>query len=107
MDMTGDDFQALFDQHRRELQVHCYRMLGSLQDSEDLVQETFLRAWRARDSYQGRASLRTWLYRIATNACLDFLDKAKRRAVATDAEVAWLQPFPDALLDEVVDTEAG
>src|SRR5687767_8391226 len=70
---TGDEsaFGALVERHRRELQLHCYRMLGSFEDSEDLVQETFLRAWRKRKSFQGRSSFRAWLYGIATNACLD------------------------------------
>jgi RNA polymerase sigma-70 factor, ECF subfamily len=111
--MTEDDFSALFERHRRELQVHCYRMLGSLQDSEDLVQETFLRAWRARAGFERRASFRTWLYRIATNACLDALERSQRRvqaaaeAPARYAEVPWLEPYPDRLLDEVADSEAG
>jgi DNA-directed RNA polymerase specialized sigma24 family protein len=72
-------FSALFERHRGELQVHCYRMLGSFEDSEDLVQETFLRAWRRRETFEGRAPLRAWLYRIATNACLDFLERHPRR----------------------------
>ncbi|MGH3082351.1 MAG: RNA polymerase subunit sigma-70 [Gaiellaceae bacterium] len=103
----GDEsaFAALVEPHRRELQVHCYRMLGSLEDSEDVVQETFLRAWRNRESFQGRSSFRAWLYRIATNACLDTLDRrppvaVHRKAPAT-AEVPWLQPYPDELLDGV------
>jgi RNA polymerase sigma-70 factor, ECF subfamily len=108
-----DDFTALFERHRRELQVHCYRMLGSLQDSEDLVQETFLRAWRARDSFERRSSFRTWLYRIATNACLDALERSQRRvqpleeAPARYRDIPWLEPYPDQLLDEVADSEAG
>ena len=108
---TGDEatFAALVEPHRRELQVHCYRMLGSLEDSEDLVQETFLRAWRNRRSYEGRASFRAWLYRIATNACLDAIERRSR--VAADAtqplaEVPWLQPYPDYLLEEVPGDEA-
>jgi RNA polymerase sigma-70 factor, ECF subfamily len=108
-------FEQLVDAHRHELRVHCYRMLGSFEEAEDLVQETFLRAWRGRADFEGRASLRTWLYRIATNACLDALDRLKRRAlpsqlmpasgpevdlpIATD--LAWLQPYPDELLDQV------
>jgi RNA polymerase sigma-70 factor, ECF subfamily len=104
----GDEsaFAALVEPHRRELQVHCYRMLGSLEDSEDIVQETFLRAWRNRESFQGRSSFRAWLYRIATNACLDALERRPRRVAQHDetpplAEVAWLQPYPDDLLEGV------
>ena len=72
-------FAAQLEPHRRELQVHCYRMLGSFDEAEDLVQETFLRAWRKRASYEGRATLRAWLYKIATNACLDLIARNKRR----------------------------
>src|SRR4051812_17875922 len=90
-------FAAAVERHRRELQVHCYRMLGSFEESEDLTQETFLRAWRRRETYAGRASLRAWLYKIATNACLDALERRPR--VPTEAgEVAWLEPYPDELL---------
>ena len=84
-------FGARVDRHRRELHVHCYRLLGSFEEAEDLVQEAFLRAWRRRETYEGRASVRAWLYRIATNACLDALDKRPRRPSAS-GEVAWLQP---------------
>jgi RNA polymerase sigma-70 factor (TIGR02960 family) len=94
-------FEATVERHRRELHVHCYRMLGSFEESEDLVQETFLRAWRGRETFAGRASLRAWLYKIATNACLDALDKRPRAASAA-GEVLWLQPYPDELLDELV-----
>jgi len=94
------------ERHRRELHVHCYRMLGSFDDSEDLVQETFTRAWRSREQFEGRSSLRAWLYRIATNACLDALDKRPRR-VSPTGEVLWLQPYPDELLDELADEEPG
>jgi RNA polymerase sigma-70 factor (TIGR02960 family) len=97
---TETAFSALTERHRRELQVHCYRMLGSLDDAEDLTQETFLRAWRFRSTYAGRASLRAWLYRIATNACLDALERRPRTPTDT-GEVLWLQPIPDALLEEV------
>ncbi|GAA1891378.1 RNA polymerase subunit sigma-70 [Actinomadura bangladeshensis] len=93
-------FSGLTDRHRRELHVHCYRMLGSFDDAEDAVQETFLRAWRRRETFQGRSTLRAWLYRIATNACLDLLAK-RRPEPATGGEVPWLQPYPDQLLDEV------
>jgi RNA polymerase sigma-70 factor (ECF subfamily) len=99
-------FTEQLQRHRRELHVHCYRMLGSFDECEDLVQETFLRAWRSRATFAGRSSLRAWLYRIATNACLDALDK-RPRTPATSGEVAWLQPYPDELLDEVPDAEDG
>jgi RNA polymerase sigma-70 factor, ECF subfamily len=114
-------FAALFERHRRQLQVHCYRMLGSLEDAEDLVQETFLRAWRNRERFgsDGRTSFRAWLYRIATNACLDVLRGRPRRVVpaeigaaadpaappAPPAELPWLQPYPDRLLQEITPAE--
>lgn len=88
--MDAARFAELTRRHRRELHVHCYRMLGSFDAAEDHVQEVFLRAWRARDSFEERSSARTWLYRIATNACLDTL----RRAAPP------LQPYPDHLLDD-------
>ena len=96
-------FALLTERFRRELLVHCYRMLASYEDAQDLTQETFLRAWAKRDSFEGRSSLRTWLYRIATNACLDFLEKRRDRTpVPTDfhgaggsgTEVLYLQPWP-------------
>ncbi|MFJ6082699.1 RNA polymerase subunit sigma-70 [Streptomyces sp. NPDC092369] len=106
--LTETDFAALTESHRREIQVHCYRMSGSYDDAEDLVQETFLRAWRARDAFEGRASARTWLYRIATNACLDFQRRTARRPRRYEplpgmnhgtgeapARLTWLQPYPD------------
>jgi RNA polymerase sigma-70 factor (ECF subfamily) len=93
-------FSGLAGRHRRELHVHCYRMLGSFEDAEDAVQETFLRAWRRRETFEGRSTFRAWLYRIATNACLDLLAK-RRPAAATGGEVLWLQPYPDRLLDEL------
>ncbi|WP_205696753.1 RNA polymerase subunit sigma-70 [Conexibacter sp. SYSU D00693] len=99
-------FSARVEPHRRELHVHCYRLLGSFDEAEDLVQEAFLRAWRRRETYAGRASVRAWLYRIATNACLDALDKRPRRP-STSGEVAWLQPYPDALLDQLPDRREG
>ena len=102
-DLDGLDepaFWALADRHRRELHVHCYRMLGSFEDAEDAVQETFLRAWRRRETFEGRSTFRAWLYRIATNACLDLLAK-RRPEPATGGEVLWLQPYPDRLLDEL------
>lgn len=100
--MSHDDqaaFAELTEPYRRELRVHCYRMLGSFDESEDLVQETLLRAWRRRKTFEGRATLRAWLYGIATNACLDFLDKRPPREPTASGEVLWLQPFPDRLLD--------
>jgi RNA polymerase sigma-70 factor, ECF subfamily len=120
--VAGDEaaFAGLVERHRRELRVHCYRMLGSFEDAEDLVQETFLRAWRARESFQGRSSVRAWLYRIATNACLDALDSRPRRVLPhhlsppSDPSVGlpprtdlpWLQPFPDRLLEPVAPSDA-
>ncbi|MET8312432.1 RNA polymerase subunit sigma-70 [Micromonospora sp. NPDC005173] len=108
-------FAELAERHRAELRVHCYRMLGSFDEAEDLVQEVFLRAWRGRNGFQGRSSLRAWLYRIATNACLDVLDGRARRVLphqagppsgpgqARAAVVAtpWLQPFPSHLWEPV------
>ena len=109
----GDAFRALAEPHRRALHVHCYRMLGSVHDADDAVQETMLRAWRRLETYAGRASIRAWLFGIATNACLDALRQRPRRllptAVAGPAdphaipapplEIAWLEPYPDGLLD--------
>jgi RNA polymerase sigma-70 factor (ECF subfamily) len=105
-------FSRLTEKYRRELHVHCYRMLGSFDEAEDLVQETLLRAWHGRCSFARRSTFRAWLYAIATNTCLDYLRRARRRALPyqlqrpgeTDApeypDVAWLQPYPDALLEE-------
>lgn len=93
-------FSGLAERHRRELHVHCYRMLGSFEDAEDTVQETFLRAWRRRETFEGRSTFRAWLYRIATNACLDLLAK-HRPEPASGGEARWLQPYPDRLLDEL------
>src|SRR5579863_9090542 len=116
----GDAFRALTEPHRRELQVHCYRMLGSLQDAEDTVQETLLAAWQGIGGFEGRATLRTWLYRIATNRCLNVLRTASRRpAKAWDipgvvppepsrlGEVPWLEPYPDTLLEGAMDVPLG
>jgi RNA polymerase sigma-70 factor (TIGR02960 family) len=99
-------FVALAERHRRELHVHCYRMLASFDDAEDAVQETLLRAWRHRDGFDGGA-FRAWLYRIATNVCLDVLRRSSRRpsAMHSFADVPWLQPYPDRLLDEIVSSE--
>src|SRR5215510_12206885 len=101
-------FTELLERHRRRIQVHCYRMLGSLDEAEDLTQETFLRAWRGRKGFEGRSSIATWLHRIATNACLDALERRPRQ-VSETGEVSWLQPCPDELLDEVPagETEPG
>jgi RNA polymerase sigma-70 factor, ECF subfamily len=98
-------FAAVAERHRRELQVHCYRMLGSLEDAEDMVQETLLRAWRKRASFAGRSTFRAWLYRIATNACLDLLDRRPRVPSGPGFEVTWLQPVPDRLLDAAAPSE--
>src|SRR5215208_6422767 len=97
------EFAHQVNRHRRELHVHCYRMLGSFDEAEDLVQETFLRAWRHRESFEGGSGLRAWLYRIATNTCLDAIRRKGRRVeeVSSFAEIPWLQPYPDRLLDEV------
>lgn len=106
-------FSSLTERHRRELLVHCYRMVGNLEDAEDLVQETLLRAWRNRSGFEGRSTLRAWLYRIATNACLDAIKRSRRRVRVADVrptadrspsfdEVPWLQPFPDQLLGDTV-----
>jgi RNA polymerase sigma-70 factor, ECF subfamily len=107
---AGDEhaFARLTSPYRRELQVHCYRMVGSLHDAEDLVQETMLRAWRRLGSFEGRTSLRRWLYRIATNACLNALEREPRvvlfaagdEATAPLARVSWLEPYPDAQLPD-------
>jgi RNA polymerase sigma-70 factor (ECF subfamily) len=96
-------FAALTERYRRELHVHCYRMLASFDEAEDAVQETFLRAWRARETFDGSSLVRAWLYRIATNVCLDTLRRTARRvtSIRTFVEVPWLTPYPDRLLDEV------
>ncbi len=100
-------FEELTANHRRELHVHCYRMLASFDEAEDAVQETFLRAWRNRDGFEGEDLVRAWLYRIATNVCLDMIRSKARRAteVRSVAEVPWLQPYPDQMLDEIAPTD--
>jgi RNA polymerase sigma-70 factor (TIGR02960 family) len=107
---AGDEaaFATLVERHRRELHVHCYRMVGSFEEAEDLVQETFLRAWRKRESFEGGPGFRAWLYRIATNASLDAIRRSSRRVASLPsfAEVPWLQPYPDKLLDEVAPSDA-
>jgi RNA polymerase sigma-70 factor (TIGR02960 family) len=134
-DGDGEAFRELVAPYQRELQVHCYRMLGSVQDAEDALQDTLLSAWQGLGGFEGRASLRTWLYRVATSRCLDTLRSARRRpraATAADAassgddpasdpamadlappeptrlgEVLWLEPYPDDLLTGVADTAPG
>ena len=116
----GEAFRALTEPHRRELQAHCYRMLGSFQDAEDALQDTLLTAWQGLGGFQGRASIRTWLYRIATNRCLDALRSASRRAAkewdvpkvqppepTRLGEVVWLQPYPDILFEGATDVPLG
>jgi RNA polymerase sigma-70 factor (TIGR02960 family) len=116
----GAAFRELTEPHRRELQVHCYRMLGSLQDAEDALQDTLLAAWQGLGGFEGRASIRTWLYRIATNRCLNALRSASRRPAqewnmpnveppepTRLGEVVWLEPYPDALLEGAVGAPLG
>jgi RNA polymerase sigma-70 factor (TIGR02960 family) len=116
----GDAFRELTQPYRRELQVHCYRMLGSFQDAEDALQDTLLNAWQGIGGFEGRASLRTWLYRIATNQCLNARRSASRRPArkwnipeveppepTRLGEVVWLEPFPDALLEGAIDVPLG
>jgi hypothetical protein len=112
----GDAFRRLTEPHRRELQVHCYRMLGSFQDAEDALQDTLLAAWQGLGAFEGRASVRTWLYRIATNRCLSALRMPSRRPAKEWkipgveppeptglGEVVWLEPYPDTLLAGAID----
>ena len=116
----GEAFRALTEQHRRELQVHCYRMLGSFQDAEDALQDTLLTAWQGLAGFEGRASIRTWLYRIATSRCLNALRSASRRPAkewdirefeppepTRVGEFVWLEPYPDALLEGAIDMPLG
>ena len=115
---SGDEdaFRELTDPFRRELQLHCYRILGSAQDAEDLLQETLLAAWRGLDGFEERSSLRSWLYRIATNRCLNALRDSGRRPLEarTDlpaptrlTEPMWLEPYPDTMLEEIADRAPG
>jgi RNA polymerase sigma-70 factor (ECF subfamily) len=121
----SEAFQQLAESYRYQLQVHCYRMLGSLHEAEDLVQETFLRAWRARERFEGRASVRNWLYRIATNACLNAIAaRGNARRILPDAygppsneplhdprpedaDIPWLGPYPDSALNDIADATPG
>jgi RNA polymerase sigma-70 factor (ECF subfamily) len=123
----GVTFSALSEAHRPALRAHCYRMLGSFDEAEDMVQETMLRAWRAREGFEGRSLLRTWLYRIATNVCLDALERSPHRVLPQDVappvtaetphseartaptwstDVRWLQPFPDDRLEAAAPSDA-
>lgn len=108
-DAVTDAFAATVERHRRELHVHCYRMLASFEEAEDAVQETLLRAWRGWDGFdEGGGGARAWLYRIATNVCIDARRRGARRpGEASPVEVPWLQPYPDALLDEVAADDGG
>jgi RNA polymerase sigma-70 factor (TIGR02960 family) len=118
----GEAFRELTDPYRRELQLHCYRILGSVQDAEDMLQETLLAAWRGLERFEERASMRAWLYRIATNRCLNALRDTghRRHQLASSpaprfeapeptrrAEPAWFEPYPDALLEDLPDTSPG
>jgi RNA polymerase sigma-70 factor (ECF subfamily) len=115
-----DAFRELTEPYRRELQVHCYRMLGSFQDAEDVLQDTLLSAWQSLPSFEGRSSIRTWLFRIATNRCLDVLRAAKRRPAVEWGvpeveppeptrlgEIVWLEPYPDTLLEGALSAPLG
>jgi RNA polymerase sigma-70 factor (TIGR02960 family) len=118
---AGDEqaFRELIDPYRRELLAHCYRMLGSLTDAEDMLQETLLSAWRGLPRFEGRSSLRSWLYRIATNSCLNAMRSTARQVPREPTppfqppeptqrdEITWLEPYPDALLDGISDTAPG
>ena len=116
----GEAFGQLVDPYRRELQVHCYRILGSVADAEDALQETLLSAWQGLAGFEGRASIRTWLYRVATSRCMDALRSRRRRPPAAPppagleppeptrlGEVLWLEPYPDALLEGFADAAPG
>jgi RNA polymerase sigma-70 factor (ECF subfamily) len=114
----ADAFRELTDPYRHELQLHCYRIVGSTQDAEDLVQETLLAAWRGLEQFSERASIRTWLYRIATNRCIDWLRASARRPQTAEpmsdlpepsrvSEPIWLEPYPDVLIEEIADQAPG
>jgi RNA polymerase sigma-70 factor, ECF subfamily len=120
--IVADEFTQQSEQFRHELLVYCYRMLGSVHDAEDLVQEVYLRAWRSHEQFEGRASMRTWLYRIATNACLNALQHSSRRVLPSglghasdtpevmpgpEMEVPWLEPFPDRMMGTLPDDPAA
>src|SRR6185312_4902316 len=121
--LTRETFPRFAEPHRQELKLHCYRMLGSLQDAEDVVQETFVKAWSALDEFEGRALFKNWLYRIATNACLNALTSRSRRGRLMpqqlagpaselphgqpDSELPWLQPYPDFELERIADSRPG
>jgi RNA polymerase sigma-70 factor (TIGR02960 family) len=121
---AGDEtaFRELVDGHRYELHLHCYRMLGSFHDAEDALQETLIAAWRGLSSFEGRSSIRTWLYRVATSRCLNILRSGRARARVEGViqmqptelprpkrlgEVLWLEPYPDALIDRLPDRTPG
>jgi RNA polymerase sigma-70 factor, ECF subfamily len=122
-ELSRETFPRLAEPHRQAVKLYCYRMLGSLQDAEDAVQDTFVSAWNALDEFEGRASFKNWLYRIATNTCLNALaSRSRRRRLlpeqlggpatgmpqgAPDTEIPWLQPFPDFELEGIVDANAG
>jgi DNA-directed RNA polymerase specialized sigma24 family protein len=114
----GDAFRQLIEPYERELQVHCYRMLGSAQDAEDVMQEALLAAWQGLSGFEGRASVRTWLYRIVTTRCLNARRSASRRLPVASpgprppeptrlGEVTWLEPYPDVLLKGLADAAPG
>ena len=117
----ADAFARLVGPYRRELQVHCYRLLGSVADAEDALQETLLSAWQGLPAFEGRASIRTWLYRVATSRCIDALRSGRRRPVPVTSppeglmppeptrlgEVLWLEPYPDDLLTGIADSAPG
>jgi len=113
LSIDAASFTALTEPYRRQLHVHCYRMLGSFDDADDLVQETLMRAWKGRAQFEARSTIKTWLYRIATNACLDFVESKSRRVLSLESPqatepnaVGWLQPYPDRLLDQIASSES-